>query len=271
MHSVHQGFQVRGQSADDGATFRWLDRADGHPLAREVKQHMLEMCPVRPRDEVLDVGCGLGHEVMRLAERVGPGGRAVGIDANPSMVAEAQRRAAALTFPIEFDLGDAHDLDFPDGVFDLCRTERVLRYLEAPDRVLQEMARVVRPGGNVVAFDFDSDQTVVDAPDSTLARRIAQVLDAAVPHPWVGRQLSRLFQNVGLVDVRVVPHVVVLTGAGGFAMYEQLGRGTIARAVDAGQITSDHAATWWEGLEQAAAEGTFFWANLGFIAQGRKP
>ena len=51
-----------------------------------------------------------------------------------------------------------------------------------------EMVRLARPGGSVLAFDFDSDQTVVDAPDPALVRRIAEVLDAAVPQPWVGRQ-----------------------------------------------------------------------------------
>jgi ubiquinone/menaquinone biosynthesis C-methylase UbiE len=61
-----------------------------------------------------------------------------------------------VSFPIEFRVGDAHDMTVPDGTFDLCRTERVLRYLQSPGTGLREMARVVRRGGSVLAQDFDS-------------------------------------------------------------------------------------------------------------------
>ncbi len=268
--SLHQGFQVTGPSLDNEPMFRWLDRTDAHPLVGELKRRMLELCPVDRGDHVLDVGCGLGHEVMRIARRVGRSGRVVGVDVSPSMVGEAQRRGAALPIPTVFVVGDAHHLEFARNTFDVCRTERVLRYLQNPEAALREMARVVRPGGWVLAFDFDSDQTVVDASDSALARRIAEVLDAAVPNPWVGRHLFALFHKIGLVDVRVVPHTIVLSGAQGFAMYQQLNQGTIARALESGQITAAEAAAWWADLDQAGRSATFFSVNLGFIVAGRK-
>lgn len=270
MSSLHQDFQETGQSGGTEAMFRWLDGADESPLIQQVKRRMLDICPVRAGDHVLDVGCGLGHEVRRLAQLAGPRGRVVGIDANPAMITEARRRGAGLTLPSSFEVGDAHQVGFPDGSFDLCRTERVLRYVDRPDAVVAQMVRVARPGGSVLAFDFDSDQTVVDAPDSVLVRRIAGVLDAAVPHPWVGRQLFRLFQRAGLRDVRVVPHALCLSGAAGFAVYQRLNQGTIDRAVQAGQVSASEAAAWWSGLERAAEAETFFSAVLGFIAAGRK-
>jgi ubiquinone/menaquinone biosynthesis C-methylase UbiE len=271
VESLHQRFQDRGQSADVEATFRWLDQADGHPQLQEIKRRMLDLCPVHAADQVLDVGCGLGHEARRLAERVGPQGRVVGVDQIPAMIAEARRRVTDQDIPIAYEVGDAHQLALSDNTFSLCRTERVLRYLRNPEVALQEMARVVQPGGSVLAFDFDSDLTVVDVPDRLLVRRIADVLDAAVPHPWIGRQLFGLFRRIGLVDVRVVPHVVCLSGACGFGMYRRLNEGTIARAAAADQIIAAEAAAWWEGSERAAAAETFFAANLGFIVAGRKP
>ena len=87
--STRQRFQDRSQSADVEATFRWLDQADGHPQLQEIKRRMLDLCPVHAADQVLDVGCGLGHEARRLAERVGPQGRVVGVDQIPAMIAEA--------------------------------------------------------------------------------------------------------------------------------------------------------------------------------------
>jgi ubiquinone/menaquinone biosynthesis C-methylase UbiE len=271
VSSLHQGFQQTGPSAEAEAVFRWLDRMDGHPLIQQVKRQMLEICPVREAQQVLDVGCGLGHEVRRLAERVGPHGRVVGIDANPALIGEARRRGGNPALPVAYEVGDAHHLTFPDNTFDLCRTERVLRYLTSSDAAVREMSRVTRPGGSVLAFDFDSDQTVVDAPDSVLARRIAEVLDSAVPQPWTGRQLFGLFQRAGLGDVRVVPHVMCFSGQAGFAVHQQVNRGTLDRAVQAGQITAGEVAAWWTALEQAAEAQTFFAANLGFIVAGYKP
>jgi ubiquinone/menaquinone biosynthesis C-methylase UbiE len=268
--SLHRGFQNADRSPESDATFRWLDRADAHPMIRGVKEGMLELCPVAGGDDVLDVGCGLGHEVGRLAERVGPAGRVVGVDFSPAMVAEARRRAAARSAAVAFEVGDAQRLEFADGTFDLARTERVLRYLQSPEQALREMQRVVRADGSLVAFDFDTDMTIVDAPDLSLTRRVAEVLDAAVPSPWIGRQLFALFRKIGLVDVRVVPHPIVLTGDGGFALYQQLNRGTIQRAVQAGRITAGDAAAWWSGLGDAARTDTFFTVNLGFIVAGRK-
>src|SRR6516225_1928657 len=271
MSSVHQGFQEPGPSADTEAIFGWLDRADGNPLVQQLKRRMLDVCPVAAGDHVLDVGCGLGHEGRRLAERVGPRGRVVGIDANPAMITEARRRGAGLTLPLAFEVGDARQVRFADNSFDLCRTERVLRYLDRPQAALGEMVRLTRPGGSVLAFDFDSDQTVVDAPDPALVRRIAEVLDAAVPHPWIGRQLFGLFQRAGLRDVRVVPHALCFSGTAGFAVYQRLNRGTIDQAVQADQVSASEAAAWWAALERAAEAETFFSAVLGFIATGYKP
>jgi ubiquinone/menaquinone biosynthesis C-methylase UbiE len=270
VSSLHQGFQSAGQPGDIEAIFRWLDRMDRNPLIQQIRRQMLDACPVREGDHVLDVGCGLGHEACRLAERAGPHGRIVGIDANPVMIAEARQRASDRTLPITFEIGDAQHVDLPDNAFDLCRTERVLRYLDSPEAAVGEMGRLARPGGSVLAFDFDSDQTVVDAPDPALARRIAEVLDAAVPHPWAGRQLFGLFRQAGLQDVRVIPHAICFSGAAGFAIYQQLNQGTIDRAVHAGQITAEEVTGWWAALTRAAEAETFFSAVLGFIAAGRK-
>jgi ubiquinone/menaquinone biosynthesis C-methylase UbiE len=270
VSSLHQGFQETGQPGDTEAIFRWLDGADQSPLIQQVKRRMLDACPVGPGDQVLDVGCGLGHEVQRLAQRVGPQGRVVGIDASPAMITEARRRAAGLALPIAFEVADAHQVGFPGGTFDLCRTERVLRYVDRPQAALAQMVRLTRPGGSVLAFDFDSDQTVVDAPDTALVRRIADVLDAAVPHPWIGRQLFGLFAQAGLRDVRVVPHALCFCGAAGFAVYQRLNQATIGRAVQTNQVSANEVAAWWAGLQQAAEAETFFCAVLGFIAAGAR-
>jgi ubiquinone/menaquinone biosynthesis C-methylase UbiE len=171
------------------------------------------------------------------------------------------------TAHVEYMVMDARRLDFPSGAFDLCRTERVLRYIERPEWAVREMARVVRPGGRVVAFDFDSDATVIDAPDHDLARRVRDVLDAAVPHAWIGRQLPRLFREAGLFDIAVVPQVVMIPT---LDSYRRLVQGSLDAAVCTGSLTAKDLALWWDDLARAEREGNFLVANLGFIVAGRR-
>jgi hypothetical protein len=80
-----------------------------------------------------------------------------------------------------------------------------------------------------------------------------------------------MFRRAGLHDVRVIPLAMCLSGAAGFAIYQQLNQGTIDRARQAGQVTAEEAAAWWIALTRAAETETFFSAVLSFIAAGRMP
>jgi SAM-dependent methyltransferase len=171
------------------------------------------------------------------------------------MITEARRRPADLGLPITFEVGDAHQVAFPDNTFNLCRTKGVLRYVDRPEAALGEMVRLTRPGGSVLVFNFDSDLTVVDAPDPVLARRIAELLDAAVPPPldwppalraipegWPTRRTSR--------PPRPLP-----LPSGRFTICQQLSRGTIDRAMQAGQVTASEVAGWSAALARHCRGG----------------
>lgn len=267
MTTVQQGFQGTNDASSAEQLFTWLEFADAQPAVQEIKRRMFETAPACVGDHVLDVGCGIGLEAMRLAWHTGPAGRVVGIDVSARMITEARRRAAAEAWPSEYLIMDAQQLDFPDAAFDLCRSERVLRYVEDPALAVREMARVVRPGGRVVVFDFDSDSTVIDAPDPALARRVRDILDAAVPHGWIGRQLPRLFRAAGLGDVQVVPHVLLLPT---LESYLRLVGGTLEQAVCDGRLSAAEHDRWRVDLEQSEQAGNFLVANLGFIVSGRR-
>jgi demethylmenaquinone methyltransferase/2-methoxy-6-polyprenyl-1,4-benzoquinol methylase len=98
----------------------------------------------------LDVACGTGRLSVELRDRVGAGGRVVGLDFSERMLAVA--RAAHPS--IEWVQGDATRLPFEDASFDAATTAFGLRNLDQPDRGLAEMKRVVRPGGNLVVLEF---------------------------------------------------------------------------------------------------------------------
>lgn len=107
-----------------------------------------------PEDRVLDVACGPGVFLASVAPSVRS---AVGVDLTPAMLAEARRRART-GGTVWFVQGEAERLPFRDGSFSLAVTTWALHHVAAPEAVLAEMARVVRPGGRVAVGDLVGDE-----------------------------------------------------------------------------------------------------------------
>lgn len=128
---------------------KYLDTATAIDSFQVYKRESYSLMNVGEGSCVLDVGCGAGDDVLALAQIVGSKGRVVGIDNSETMIAEATKRVAGAVAQIEFQVKDAHDLDFEDDTFDGCRADRVFQHLERPKQALSEMTRVARPGSRI--------------------------------------------------------------------------------------------------------------------------
>lgn len=109
----------------------------------------------QPRQWVLDLGCGAGFDAVLAARRVGPAGRAIGVDMTPGMIAKARHNAAVLGLDnLEFMMGEIERLPLPDASVDLVITNGVFNLCPDKPAVLSEVFRVLRPGGRLQMADI---------------------------------------------------------------------------------------------------------------------
>ena len=114
---------------------------------------LVDRVGLRPGDGAIDVGCGPRGVVDLLAERVTPGGRVVGLDADPAHVAMACEFVASRGLSdVEVVCGDARHTDLESGSFDLVHARTLLITVPQPAEVLREMVRLARPGGGWLAL-----------------------------------------------------------------------------------------------------------------------
>lgn len=111
---------------------------------------MLTWAGVQEGSRVLDVGCGTGILARTAAGTVGPTGRVVGVDLNPAMLHVAEELEPA----VDWRVGDAARLPFPDATFDVAACQSALFFFPDPAAALCEMARVVQPGGTVAVQTY---------------------------------------------------------------------------------------------------------------------
>ncbi|MEI7967548.1 MAG: methyltransferase domain-containing protein [Betaproteobacteria bacterium] len=162
---------------------------------------------LRPSDRVLDAGCGSGA-VTRAIARANPLGEAVGVDRNAAYLDFARRTAASEGLPnARFEAGDATALPFDDGTFDVVWSKHLLQWVKARAQTLSEFVRVCRPGGRVIACNFDEFCLGQYPVDEALQTDIEQWFNAAAAEMGfdnrMGRKLPVLFRAAGLVDVSV--------------------------------------------------------------------
>ena len=262
LHSVDQ-------SNDLASRLRFLDMERDKPEMRLANERVMERLALHPGARVLDVGSGAGDAALALARQVVPGGRVVGVDIDPLMAGEAERRAAGTGLPVEFRVSDVYAMDFPDGSFDACRAERVFLHLKEPGRALAEMVRLAAPGGRVVVLDRDIETRTIDASDRAVTRKILHHWTDALFGGWVGRALPRLFREAGLADVAVEPFTRIDSDYAAFNAQYDLPR-IVARAQDAGVITAEEGTRWLAELDARAARGSFLATMTSFVVSGRR-
>jgi SAM-dependent methyltransferase len=260
-------FDAVDQTGDPAAMVAFLEAAGAIPGLRDLKSAMLGQLRLGQADAALDVGCGFGADVAEMARRMPPGGAATGIDRSATMIAEARQRTAGLGLKVAFDVGDAMELPYADASLGACRSVTVLQHLTSPQRAIQEMARVTRPGGRVAALEFDLGTAMIDHPDRATTRLILGSSEDEAVQGWMGRQLPRLFGQAGLTDVSVTASAILSD----LTIAQMLFRRPAERLCQQGILTSGQVGQWWSQLSRRAAGSQLVVGATAFLVAAAKP
>ncbi|MBX2806981.1 MAG: methyltransferase domain-containing protein [Hyphomicrobiales bacterium] len=250
----------------------YLDTVTHQDEIRRYKQKTYRLLGLKAGDRVLDAGCGAGDDVIAMAEIVGPGGLACGLDYSAGIVAQAEARAAEHNLSTEFRQGDVQALPFDDDSFDAVRADRVFMHIEDRGKALAEMVRVARPGGRVLVREPDWDSLLIDSDDKAITRSIIHAhFDQVIRHGWAGRALYSQFRSMSLQNIAVGDcSTLMLTD---FALVDKL-YGLSDAAAKFGAQTPEmkaHADQWLADLKTRNEQGRFFSAITGFTVIGLKP
>lgn len=180
-----------------------------------------------PGARVLDVGCGTGAATVAAAAQAGSGGRTVGLDPNPEMLAVARRKPV-----IEWVEGRAEDLPFGDGEFDAVVSQFAAMFFDDRVLALREMQRVLTPGGRMavaVCGDIES---------SPGYSALAALLDRLF-----GRDVGDAFRAPFVLgNIEEMQALAAEAGLSGASVQERVREVRFASIAD--MVATEHACAW---------------------------
>lgn len=163
--------------------------------SREYRHKLYKKVNLKNAEMILDVGCGTGVITLDIAESTN--GSVIGIDIDREKMKEAVKIVEDQT-NVKIQYADAEDLPFKDETFDLVVFNIVLMHITNQQKAVNEMARVTKKGGVVLATLEPDHAGVINYPENPLTPLVQSSIEKVGGDIRAGRKLKYLFTNAGL-------------------------------------------------------------------------
>ncbi len=154
VQSMFASIAPRYDTANDAMSF------GRHHAWRRIA---VKLAGAKPGMSVLDCATGTGDLALEFKRAVGPTGTVVGTDFCEPMLKPAPEKAAKAGLPVKFEVADVMKLPYPTATYDLASISFGIRNVDEPKVGLQELARVVKPGGKVMVLEFGQPEGLFGA------------------------------------------------------------------------------------------------------------
>jgi ubiquinone/menaquinone biosynthesis C-methylase UbiE len=239
---------------------------------KNYKQLSFRRLRVAHGDSILDIGCGLAYDASLLANEVSPTGHIFALDNDLGILSASKELPRSHSFPLGFIQASATELCFSDNQFDGCRVDRVLQHLTEPRKAFEEMVRVTKQQGWIVAIEPDWDTAIVYSQSKReITRTILNNWADTRKSGWIGRELPILFKEHKLRDIRV-EYVPIIDSLYTYD-WENDFMGFVSSAnyaINTGILTEFEAKRWIGQLKRNSKHKIFFAHLGGFLVSGRK-
>ena len=229
-----------------------------HAVYGAVSERGLEAASIGAAARAVDIGCGSGTVSRWMAAKMGPSGRVDALDIAPEQI-DVARSAGAQdgASPIHYQVGSAYEPGLPEGAFDVVFCRLVLCHLNAPQKAVDQMARLLRPGGRLVLVDMDLRDLFTMPPSASYAAFLDECVipyEAKIGVDYsVGMRLPQLAMDAGLRVDHVVADQPIFADGPGKHLWEKTFTAGIPRHVAEGVISEDRDRELIAGMERHTA------------------
>ncbi len=245
-----------------------LEKRAADPKLQAMLDAYLSEITLADGARILEVGSGTGAVARRLA-RLEQARQVIGVDPSPVFLAKAVELGRDID-NLRFEEGDGRSLPFEDATFDLVVLHTLLCHVPAPEGVLREAHRVLKPGATLAVFDCDFSTASLSTGDFDPFEVIAEVMvDSIVHDRWLVRKLTGHLRSCGFEAGPLRSYAYSEHPAPGY-MFTWIERGTAA-LMAAGRLGEDGAAALKAEAERRVSEGQWY-AQVSFASViSRKP
>ena len=240
-----------------------------HAVRRASEAAAFVLPQLKSPMRVLDFGCGPGTITNDLAEHLLPDGSLVGIDSSYAVIEQARNAATEKNIAnVEFEVNSIYETGYESSGFDAAYAHQVLQHLSEPVRALEEVKRVLKPGGICAVREVDWGASAIWPNDERLSKFFdvySKVAERNGGDAFAGRRLKQWFTDAGFSDLVVTTSTWTFAEGSGLKWWGDqwadriLSSDLAKRAVEYGIATDSDLKDISQGwLDWVQAEGAFF-------------